>query len=114
MRMRIPSNYIYIYTSTLDTAVCLRDNIGLVVLILLGWELRASYITVLCVQAVMILFPSLSHSNFYITCIHSTIVYNMLQGFRKGVRRSDRIYAHEQWAAREILYAANWGDKHCS
>ena len=49
----------------------------------LGWELRASSITVLCVQAVMILSPSLfmpslySHSNlknFYITCIHSTTV----------------------------------------
>ena len=46
-------------------------------LLLLGWELRASSITVLCVQAVMILSPLLfmpslySHSNsknFYITC----------------------------------------------
>ena len=43
----------------------------------LGWDLRASSITVLCVQAVMILSPLLfmpslySHSNsknFYITC----------------------------------------------
>ena len=51
--------------------------IGLVALVLLGWELRASSITVLCVQAVMILSPLLfmpslhSHSNsknFYITC----------------------------------------------
>ena len=48
--------------------------IGLVALLLLGWELRAFSITVLCVQAVMILspLPSLhSHSNsknFYITC----------------------------------------------
>ena len=58
--------------------MCLCDNIGLVALILLGWELRASSITVLCVQAVMILSPLLfmpslySHSNsknFYITCI---------------------------------------------
>ena len=57
--------------------MCLCDNIGLVALILLGWELRASSITVLCVQAVMILSPLLfmpslySHSNsknFYITC----------------------------------------------
>ena len=63
--------------------MCLCDNIGLVALILLGWELRASSITVLCVQAVMILSPLLfmpslySHSNsknFYITCIHSTTV----------------------------------------
>ena len=58
--------------------MCLCDNIGLVALILLGWELRASSITVLCVEAVMILSPLLfmpflySHSNsknFYITCI---------------------------------------------
>ena len=57
--------------------MCLCDNIGPVALILLGWELRASYITVQCVQAVMILSPLLfmpslySHSNlknFYITC----------------------------------------------
>ena len=57
--------------------MCLCDNIGLVALILLGWELRASSITVLCVQAVKILSPLLfmpslySHSNsknFYITC----------------------------------------------
>ena len=57
--------------------MCLCDNIGLVALLLLGWELRASSITVLCVQAVMILSPLLfmpslySHSNsknFYITC----------------------------------------------
>ena len=63
--------------------MCLCDNIGLVALILLGWELRASSITVLCVQAVMILSPLLfmpslySHSNsnnFYTTCIHSTTV----------------------------------------
>ena len=63
--------------------MCLCDNIGLVALLLLGWELRASSITVLCVQAVMILSPLLfmpslySHSNsknFYITCIHSTTV----------------------------------------
>ena len=53
--------------------MCLCDNIGLVALILLGWELRASYITELCVQAVMILSPLpplYSHSNlknFYIT-----------------------------------------------
>ena len=49
--------------------MCLCDNIGLVALLLLGWELRASSITVLCVQAVMILSPLLfmlslySHSN---------------------------------------------------
>ena len=60
--------------------MCLCDNIGLVALLLLGWELRASSITVLCVQAVMILSPLLfmpslySHSNsknFYITCLIS-------------------------------------------
>ena len=70
---------IYI-NSILDSAVCLCDNIGLVALLLLGWELRASSITVLCVQAVMILSPLLfmpslySHSNsknFYITCIYT-------------------------------------------
>ena len=70
--------------------MCLCDNIGLVALILLGWELHASYITLLCVQAIMILFtllcvqaimilssllfmpPLYSHSNlknFYVTCI---------------------------------------------
>ena len=65
--------------------MCLCDNIGLVALILLGWELRASSITVLCVQAVMILSPLLfmpslyCHSNsknFYITCrniLHSSL-----------------------------------------
>ena len=48
-------------------------------LIFLGWELRASYITVLCVQTVMMLspLPSLySHSTlkkFYITCITSIL-----------------------------------------
>ena len=41
------------------------DNIGLVSLILLGWELRASYITVLCVQAVMILSPLLLMPSLY-------------------------------------------------
>ena len=56
------------------------DNIGLVALILLGWELRASYITVQCVQAFMILspLPSLySHSNsknFYTTCPLSLLI----------------------------------------
>ena len=58
--------------------MCLCDNIGLVALILLGWELRASSITVLCVQAVMHDLVSFAfyaipifHSNsknFYITC----------------------------------------------
>ena len=49
-------------------------------MILLGWELHASYITVLCVQAVMILSSLLfmpSHSNlktFYITCGHIDVV----------------------------------------
>ena len=41
------------------SAVCLCDNIGLVSLILLGWELRVSYITVLCVQGIPILSPLL-------------------------------------------------------
>ena len=56
------------------------DNIGLVALILLGWELGASYITVLSVQAVMIWSPLLfmpslySHSNFYITCPLSFLI----------------------------------------
>ena len=74
--------------------MCLCDNIGLVALLLLGWELRASSITVLCVQAVMILSLLLfmlslySHSNsknFYITCIHitqygSTVYIGMAMG----------------------------------
>ena len=70
-------NIVYFMYVFLDSAVCLCDNIGLVALILLGWELRASSITVLCVQAVMILSPLLfmpslySHSiskNYYVTC----------------------------------------------
>ena len=67
-------------------------------LILLGWELRASSITVLCVQAVMILsplpfMPSLySHSKskkFYITCPLSFLITSsdaagaMLQAAKK-------------------------------
>ena len=35
------------------------NNIGLVSLILLGWELHVSYITVLCVQGIAILSPLL-------------------------------------------------------
>ena len=65
------------------------DNIGLMSLILLGWELRASYITVLCVQAVMILssllfMPSLySHSNFYITCSLSFLITSIQQCYKQ-------------------------------
>ena len=49
---------------------------GTPALILLDWELRASYITVLCVQAIMILSPLLfmpSHSdlkNLYICLLY--------------------------------------------
>ena len=39
-------------------------------LILLGWELRASYITVLCVQAVLILPPLL-----FMPSLHSHSLY---------------------------------------
>ena len=75
--------------------MCLCDNIGLVALLLLGWELRASSITVLCVQAVMILSPLLfmpslySHSNsknFYITCrIYNwaDFSFDRVSGYRK-------------------------------
>ena len=67
--------------------VCLCNNIGLVALILLGWELRASSITVLCVYTsrhdlvsflchCMLFMPSLysrsNSKNFYITCIRCT------------------------------------------
>ena len=55
-------NYMY----TTPSAVCLCDNIGLVSLILLGWELRVSYITVLCVQGIPILSPLPSLYSLYI------------------------------------------------
>ena len=48
-------NYMY----TTPSAVCLCDSIGLVSLIRLGWELRVSYITVLCVQGIPMLSPIL-------------------------------------------------------
>ena len=80
--------------------MCLCDNIGLVALLLLGWELRASSITVLCVQAVMILSPLLfmpslySHSNsknftllVYIACI----VRNYDVSFTRNKRVNERI-----------------------
>ena len=56
-------NYMY----TTPSAVCLCDNIGLVSLILLGWELHVSYITVLCVQGIPILSPSLLMPSLYST-----------------------------------------------
>ena len=43
------------------------DNIGLVSLILLSWELCTSYITVLCVQAITILSPLLFMPSLYST-----------------------------------------------
>ena len=43
------------------------DNIGLVSSILLDWELRASYITVLCVQGIPILSPLLFTPSLYST-----------------------------------------------
>ena len=75
--------------------MCPCDNIGLVALILLGWELHASYITVLCVQAVMILSPLLfmpslySHSNlknFYVQLqLHHSLRCLPLQHYRACV-----------------------------
>ena len=61
------------------SAVYLCDNTGLVSLILSGWELHASYITVLCVQAITILclLPSqgyIPHSNFYIICVKEELM----------------------------------------
>ena len=52
---------------TTPSTVCLCDNIGLVSLILLGWELHVSYITVLCVQGIPILSPSLYMPSLYST-----------------------------------------------
>ena len=43
------------------------DNIGLVSLILLGWELHVPYITVLCVQGIPILSPLLFVQSLYST-----------------------------------------------
>ena len=84
--------------------MCLCDNIGLVALLLLGWELRASSITVLCVQAVMILSPLLfmpslySHSNsknFYITCTTKSITRN--KQFRKGIEGLYKMQKGHDW-----------------
>ena len=58
---------------TTPSAVCLCDNIGLVSLILLGWELHVSYITVLCVQDIPIL--SLA---FYAIPIFHIRIFNLL------------------------------------
>ena len=55
----------YMYTT--PSPVCPCDNIGLVSLILLGWELRVSYITVLCVQGNLILSPLLFMPSLYST-----------------------------------------------
>ena len=63
-------NYMY----TTPSAVCLCDNIGLVSLIILGWELHVSYITVLCVQGIPILSPSLFMPSLYSTLIYLYIV----------------------------------------
>ena len=52
---------------TTPSAVCLCDNIGLVSLILLGWELHVSYITVVCVQGIPILSPLLFMPSLYST-----------------------------------------------
>ena len=43
------------------------ENIGFVSLILLGWELHVSYITVLCVQGIPILSPLLFVPSLYST-----------------------------------------------
>ena len=63
---------------TTPSAVCLCDNIGLVSLILLGWELHVSYITVVCVQGIPILSPLLFmpslYSTFYLYYEHFLLV----------------------------------------
>ena len=52
---------------SLSCVLC--DNIGLVSLILLGWELRVSYITVLCLQGILILSPLLFMPSLYSTLL---------------------------------------------
>ena len=59
------------------TQVCISNNVGLVPLILLGWELRGSYVTVLCVQAILILSPLL----FYAIPIYSTFLHLLVDCF---------------------------------
>ena len=64
--------YMYMYITP-----CLCDNTELVSLILLGWELHVSYITVLCVQGIPILSPLLFMASLYSTFefLHLLVMY---------------------------------------
>ena len=58
---------------TTPSAVCLCDNIGLVSLILLGWELR-----VLCHSTMCTRHPDLVSFAFYAIPIFHIILFNLL------------------------------------
>ena len=67
---------------------CHCDNIGLVLLILLGWELRVPYITVLCVQGIPILsllifmpiFPTFTCRLLCIACSSASSISKRILG----------------------------------
>ena len=68
---------------------CCCDNIGLVLLILLGCELRVSYITVLCVRGFLILSPLIFFAIpiYHIRFLHLLVIILVPHGRYQRVGR---------------------------